>query len=63
MTDLRGLEQRVDRHEHATRGGRGETGDDSLEALVQVDGDPILPAEAGGAQAPCCGVDCTRQLA
>jgi hypothetical protein len=44
--DLIGLEQGVERHEDAAGGGRAKTGDDGLEALLEVDGDPLAALQA-----------------
>ena len=45
MTDLRGLEHRIDRDECAACRCRAETGNDGLEPLVEPDRNPLAPAK------------------
>ena len=41
VADLLGLEQRIQRHEDAAGSGSAKAGDDRLETLLEIDGDPL----------------------
>jgi hypothetical protein len=63
VSDLRSLEQGVDRYECSAGSRRAETRSDGLESLVQVDGDPSLPCEPERAETTCRAIDRDRELA
>ena len=41
VADLLGLQQRIERYKDTTGSGGAKTGDDSFEALFEVDGDSL----------------------
>ena len=57
--DLLGLEQRIDRHEHAAGRRGAERRDHRLEALVEIDRDAVRAGEAEGEEA---GAECGDPL-
>ena len=63
VADLLRLQQRIERHEHAPRGGRAERGDHGLEPLFEVDRNALAAREAEFAQTGSERAYARRQLA
>ena len=61
VADLLGLQQRIERNEHAARRRGSETGDHGLETLVEIDADAFSPTETELAHAGRESVDAGRQ--